>query len=149
MKRVFEIFDEFNKAKTKEERKKILLENNTSPYVLQIVLQGAFHPGIEWVFKEPVAYKPQHIPAGLSHSTLAMEKEKFYIFTKDSKRVNPTLSYERKRQIFMQILESLEAQEAEVLMNMVLKDLKVKHLTYDLVMETFPDLLPPKEETAK
>lgn len=147
MKRVFEILDEFKRAKTKEDRLKVLRENDGPGHVLKIVLQGAFHPYIQWVFKERVDYKPQDIPAGLSYSTLAVEKEKFYIFVDGSNRVNPTLSFERKRQLFIQLLESLEQQEAEVVMNMVLKDLKVKNLTYDLVDEAFPGLLPPKEET--
>jgi hypothetical protein len=44
--------------------------------------------------------------------------------------------------LLIQILEALEASEADVFMNMILKDLKVKGLTYKIVQEAFPDLLP-------
>ena len=63
------------------------------------------------------------------------------MFEKNNPRVDPNLSYERKEQILIQILEALEAQEAEVFMNMLLKKQKVKGLTQAIVKEAFPGLI--------
>ena len=47
----------------------------------------------------------------------------------------------RKTEILIQILESLEEDEADVFAAMLTKKLKVPHLTPALVNEAFPDLL--------
>jgi hypothetical protein len=44
--------------------------------------------------------------------------------------------------LLIQILESLEKNEADVYANMIKKDLKVPHLTAKLANEAFPGLLP-------
>ena len=57
-------------------------------------------------------------------------------------KVAPNLTLERKEQLLIQILESLEKNEAEVFANMIKKDLKIPHLTAKLANEAFPGLLP-------
>ena len=73
---------------------------------------------------------------------LKQELNRAYIFQANNPRVSPNLSEERKKQILIQILEVLEAKEADVFMNMLLKQCSVTGLTYDVVKEAFPDLLP-------
>ena len=48
------------------------------------------------------------------------------------------VSEERKEQILLQILESLEPREAEIILGVFQKDLGVKGLTPDLIREAFP-----------
>lgn len=143
-KAVYEIFEEFNKAPTKEEKKKVLLANDTEH--LKFVLQGTFHPEIQWVFKHEIPYNPctETLP-GITYQNIYDVMKKTYIWVEGSKKVNPTLRYQRKEILFIQTLEALEPKEAKVVMNMVLKDQKIKGLTYALVEETFPGLLPSKE----
>jgi len=145
MKLMHEVFEEFKSAKTREERRDVLRRNDTGDQTLRTVLQGTFHPAVQWVFKEPIEYNPSYVPVGMGYTSLAKEKEKFYIFVEGSRKVNPDLTFERKRIIALQILEALEAREAEIFMNMMMKDLKIPYLTPKLIEEAFPDLLPKEE----
>jgi hypothetical protein len=65
-----------------------------------------------------------------------------YIFMENHPRVSPNLSLDRKTQLLVQTLESLEPREAEVYTNIILKDQKVPYLTEALINDAFPDLLP-------
>jgi hypothetical protein len=78
----------------------------------------------------------------MSYSSIAQELSRAYLFERDNPRVAPTLSLKRKTEILIQILEVLEAKEAEVFMNMLLKKQNVKGLDYAIVKEAFSDLLP-------
>jgi hypothetical protein len=105
-------------------------------------LKGTFHPNVEFVIDQVPYYKPGDSPPGLSYSSIRQELGRTYIFEKNNPKVAPGLTKDRKIQILTQILEVLEAKEAEVFMNMILKKQKVKGLTYEIVKEAFPDLLP-------
>ena len=48
----------------------------------------------------------------------------------------------RRTELLIQLLESLEPREAEVVMGIFKKDQGVEGLTYDFVKEAFPDLIP-------
>jgi hypothetical protein len=138
-KNLYEVFEEFEKAPTREAKINVLRADNRQ--VLKNLLQGAFNPAIKYVFKEPLEYKRSDAPPGMGYSSLDMEFRRVYIFVEGSQKVDPNLSLERKKHILIQILESLEAKEAEIFMNMMLKDLKVKGLTPKIVEEAFPGLL--------
>ena len=138
MKQIHEIFNDFNAAKNIEQRRQVLLQNNTP--ILRNVLQGAFHPAIQFVVDRPVPYKTTNID-DFGYTSLNEAMDKVYIFTVGSKKVSPNLTKENKIKVLIQVLEALDKEEANVYMNMLLKDLKVKHLTFKLVDETFPGLL--------
>lgn len=140
MKNMYEIFDEVAKAKDKNEKILILRRNETM--TLRNVLQGTFHPAIEYNITKVPYYKPDQSPPGMGYSHMGAALDRVYLFVKGSKRADPNLTQERREQILIQILESLEAKEAEVFMNMILKKQKVSGLTADLVREAFPNLIP-------
>jgi hypothetical protein len=140
MKNMYEVFDDFVKAPDKES--KIAVLRNDRRQVLQNVLQGAFHPDIQYVIKEKVPYKASDSPPGMGYTSIEGEMKRIYLLVEGSKRVDPNLSLQRKKVILAQMLEAMEKREAEVFMNMILKDLKVKGLTYKVVQEAFPGLLP-------
>lgn len=140
MKNIYEIFDEFEKKTKKNEKIEILKQNQN--YALKNVLRGNFDPNVQFIFDKPVEYKPSDAPAGLGYTSIHQELGRVYLFEKNNPRTDRNLTLERKKQILTQILESLESREAEVFQAMVLKKLKVKGLTYDIVKEAFPDLLP-------
>jgi hypothetical protein len=48
----------------------------------------------------------------------------------------------KKEQMFIQVLESVTPEEADLLIQMKNKKLNVPGLTYKLVQDTFPDMLP-------
>jgi len=48
----------------------------------------------------------------------------------------------KRKQLLLQLIESLEPREAEVVIGILSKDLGVKGLNYKFVKEAFPQLLP-------
>lgn len=135
---VYEIFDEFEKAPTKQDKINIL-QNNKNNYALKNVLQGIFDPNIQFVFDKIPKYNISDAPTGLGYSNIHQEIGRVYLFQKDNPRVNPQLTQQRKEQLLIQILESLEAKEAEVFANMIMKKPPTKGLTKKIVQEVFPE----------
>jgi hypothetical protein len=137
-KNVYEIFDEFEKAKTKKDKIDVLRKN--ANYALRNVLQGTFNPNIQFIFDKIPTYKVSDAPVGLGYSTIHQELGRVYLFEKNSPKVSPQLTSKRKEEILIQVLESLEAREAEVYANMIMKKQKVKGLDKKIVKEAFPEL---------
>jgi hypothetical protein len=140
MKNMYEIFDEFESAKNKKEKKEVIEKNLSS--VLVKVLEYTFHPGYQWKIKElPDNYKiPDTLP-GISFANLSTELRKIYLF-QEGHPTAESLSKQRQNELLLQLLESLEFREAEVVMGIFRKDLGVKGLTYSFVKECFPQMLP-------
>lgn len=140
MKRIFEVLDEVSKAKTKQAKIDIL--RNNASYALRTVLEGTYDPVVKFVFDKIPEYKKEvNVPAGMGYTSLDVELARFYLFVEGNPRVDPNLSLERKTHILIQMLEALEPREAEVLANMLMKNLHVKGLNADLVEEAFPGLI--------
>lgn len=139
MKNMYEVFEDYKKAPNRTASINVLRWDNRQ--VLKNVLQGAFHPGIQYVIKEAPPYKKSDSPPGMGYTSIEKEMDRIYIFVEGGRRVDPNLSLQRKNVILAQMLEAMEAKEAEVFMNMILKDLKVPGLTAQEVEEAFPGLL--------
>lgn len=140
MKNLYEVFDEFQAAANREEKLEVLRRNNS--YALQCVLRGTFHPNIRYVVDEIPKYRKSDSPPGMGYSSIALELDRIYILEENHPKTSPNLTLERKKVILSQMLEALEAREAEILGGMIIKRLPVKGLTYKLVQEAFPGLLP-------
>ena len=85
-----------------------------------------------------VPFKPNESPLGTDHSSLRREFKHFYNFVKGG---NDTLPSIRRETIFIQILEGLHPDEAEVLCLVKDKQLQTKYkITKDLVSEAYPDI---------
>ena len=70
-----------------------------------------------------------------------MELRKLYLFRRGdntAERLDPR----KQNELLIQLLESLEPREAEVIIGIFKKDQGVKGLTYDFVKEAFPKMLP-------
>ena len=140
MKNIYEIFDEFEIAPSKKE-KLLVIEKNLSKTLLQ-VLELAFHPDYQWLINEmPNEYKIPDTFPGISRCQLSTEIRKLYLFKKGDATAEK-LSDEKRKQLLLQLIESLEPREAEVVIGILSKDLGVKGLTYKFVKEAFPQLLP-------
>lgn len=139
-KNLYEVFDQFKAQTTREDKINVLRNNNT--YALQCVLRGAFHPNIRYVIDEIPDYRKSDSPAGMGYSSIAQELDRMYLLEQGHPRTSPQLTLERKKVILAQMLEVLEEREADILAGMVMKRLPVEGLTYKLVQETFPGLLP-------
>jgi len=130
-----EILTKVNNAKDKPKKIAVLREND-SPH-LRMILKGAFDPKIEWDLpKGTPPFIPNEVPIGTEHSMLRSESKKLWHFIKgadvDTKRIN-------KEKMFLQILEGLHIDEANVLLNTKDKVLnkKYKGLTESVVKVAF------------
>lgn len=141
MKNMYEIFDEFEAATNKQERMDVIGKNLSKTLV--DVLTLAFHPDYDWLIKEmPENYViPSDILPGISPQQLSTQIRKLYLFRKGDSGAEK-LSEEKRNQLLIQLLESIEPREAEVVIGILRKDLGVKGLTYKFVKEAFPNLLP-------
>jgi hypothetical protein len=137
---LYEILDAFELAETKDAKKQVLLNNNNK--LLQQVLQLTFDPKYEFYFKKmPTEYiKPDTIP-GIRFAGLETELRRLYLFQKGNETADK-LSEQKRKELFLQIAEALEPREAEILINIMKKDLGVKGLTAKFVKDTFPGLIP-------
>ena len=132
------IFEDIAKAKSITERKKILLEHGSNP--LKELLKYAFHPDIKFLLPEGAPpFKTVGSPNEHNPTYLYNNIRKFYLFVEGGHEGLTTL---RREQLFIQLLEELHPKEAEVVIQVKDKKLKYRGLTYKLVKETFPDLIP-------
>ena len=140
MKNLYEVFDEFEMASSKKD-KMAVIEKNLSKTLVQ-VFELAYHPDYQWLITEmPVEYKiPDTLP-GISRCQLSTEIRKLYLFRKGDPSAEK-LTDQKRKQLLLQLIESLEPREAEVVIGILSKDLGVKGLTYKFIKEAFPKLLP-------
>jgi hypothetical protein len=141
MKNIYEVFDEFEEAKNKKERMDVI-GRNLSPTLVKI-LELAYHPQYQWKVKElPENYKiPNDILPGITFDNLNSQLRRLYLF-RVGDRTAESLNEKRRTEILIQMLESIEPREAEVILGIFQKDLGVKGLDYKFVKEAFPNLLP-------
>jgi hypothetical protein len=137
---VYEVFDEFKTAKTKQERIDVLRKNKN--FAVMSVLQGAFSPNVKFTIEKIPEYKSENVPPGMSYNHINDALSKVYLFVEGHPRCPPALTEKRKIELLIQLLESLEPKEAEVFVSMIKKDLKISYLTPTLINEAFPGLLP-------
>jgi len=140
MKNIYEIFDEFELASNKKEKEWVIQRNLSQTLVK--VLEYTFHPGYRWKVKElPHTYKRSDAPPGLSYGKLGTELRKVYLF-QEGHPTAEALNENRRNELLIQMLESLEFREAEVVMGIFKKDQGVDGLTYEFVKRCFPQMLP-------
>ena len=132
-----EVLQKVSNAKTKAEKKKLLLQYNTN--ALRAILIANFDDSI--VSELPpgdVPYTPNDAPEGTEHSVLEKEYRKLYLFFRGG---STTLKQSRREELFIQMLEGLTAGEAEVLT--LVKDKKLGKrwkITKAVVSEAFPSI---------
>ena len=133
-----EIFEEFDKATTKQERIGVLRKYDHPRF--RMFLTAAFHPEVKFDVEIP-PYRPAPEPAGLNFTYLDSEMAKIYRFLKNHPERPEGLTPDKARQLLLVVLESLHKDEADLLTRLIRKNLGVKHLTAKLVDEAFPGLL--------
>jgi len=134
-----EIFEEFQESKTKQERINILRRYDHPRF--REFLFYALSKKIKFDIDVP-NYRPAPEPAGLNFTYLDLETEKLYRFITDHPKKPPGLTKEKQKQLLMVVLESLHADEAELLSRVMNRKFEVPFLTQALVNEVFPNLMP-------
>lgn len=133
-----EIFNEFEEAKTRQEKIDVLRKHSDHWFVT--FLNYAFNPNIKFDFDTIPNYKPAVEPEGLTWSTLHLEMRKLYLFIPGHIKYKSKLPARKHTNVLLEILQSVHAKEAKLLEQVFQKKLKVKGLTDKLVKEAFPEL---------
>jgi hypothetical protein len=134
---ISEVLRKANNAKTKEEKKKILLENNTQ--VLRSLFIWNFDETVVSMLPEgEVPYTPNPAPEGTDHLLLENEGKKMFHFVKGGSGITQS----KREQIFLGMIENLHPDEAEVLCLVKDKKLQKKYtrISKALIEETFPQI---------
>lgn len=111
---------------------------------LRTILKYTFDPEIKFLLpKGPAPYKPTD--ALDQEGRLYSEIRRLYLFVEGG---NPNLSNLRREALFIQLLESIDPLDAELLVYVKDKKLPFKGITEKIVRKAFPDLLSqlPQEE---
>lgn len=139
IKNIYEILEEFETVSTRQDRKKILENNNL--YHFKELLRYTFNPNIQFYTesKFPEDYnKPDTFP-GIRLAGIESEIRRTYLFIKGDPTAD-SLTEQKRHILLLQLLESFEPKEAIIFFNMLKKDLKIKGLTESIVQEVYPEL---------
>ena len=132
-----EVLAKVSKQRTKAKKIQVLKENESLH--LKSVLIWNFDDSVVSVLPEgPVPFDKNEAPAGTEHTYLAHEHKILYNFIKGG---NDFLKPVKREQLFLQLLEGLHEDEAEVICLMKDKKLTDKYkVTKSVVTEAFPDI---------
>ena len=130
-----EILDKVSKIKSKKEKVTFLRKYQTD--ALRMICKASFDPNIVWELPEgDVPYIQNDAPEGTEHTLLAHESRKLYHFIRGG---NPSLTQNKREMMFVQMLEGLHKDEADLLCAAKDKILhqKYKGLSDNVVKEAF------------
>jgi len=130
-----EILTKVNNAKDKPAKIAVLRKHDSVP--LRQVLKGAFDPSIEWDLPEGTPpFKRNDAPAGTEHTTLHQEARRLWHFVKGA---DENLKKAKKEMMFIQLLEGLQEDDADLMIAVKEKSLnkRYKGLTDAVVKEAF------------
>ena len=135
---ISEVLQKVSNAKTKAEKIKLLQDHNSD--ALRTILIINFDESVVSMLPEgSVPYKPNEAPKGTEHTLLEKEHRLLFNFFKGG---NDSLSQTRREMVFIQMLEGLHADEAEVIVLVKDKKLtdKYKRITFNVIQEAFPNI---------
>jgi hypothetical protein len=133
-----EILDLVHDQETNEDKVKIL-QQYTNDALKTLLIWNFDESIISLLPTGEVPYQPNESPLGVDHSSLRRDYKNLYNFVKGG---NDSLSKIRRETIFIQILESLHPNEAEVLILVKDKNLEDKYdISFDVVKQAYPDIV--------
>ena len=141
-----EICTKVNNAKDKPKKIAVLRKYRTPQF--EMFLKSALDPNIEWMVPEgDVPFIPNEAPDGTEHTRLSNEMRNCHNYVKMNRDYlnmptvigNPSLNTARREMMFIQLLEGLHHDEANLLVVAKDKNLskKYKGLTSSAVQEAF------------
>ena len=132
---IAEILKMVSEQKTTEDKVRKLQELNTP--VLQQILRYALDPSIKWKLPEgEPPYNPS--PYDDTQSMLYQEARRMYLFIEGG---NDNLTPLRREQLFISLLESLDKEDAKLIVAAKDKKIPYKGITIKLVNTAFPGLI--------
>jgi len=130
-----EILTKVNNAKDKPAKIAVLKKHDSVP--LRQVLKGAFDPNIIWDLPEGTPpFNRNDAPAGTEHTSLHTEARRLWHFVKGA---DDNLKQAKKEMMFIQLLEGLQEDDADLMIAVKEKSLnkRYKGLTDAVVKEAF------------
>lgn len=132
---IAEILKKVSESKTKEEKIEVFRKND-SPTIRHI-LKLALDPNIKWALPEgDPPYKPCQFLD--QHSMLYQEARRLYLFIEGG---NDNLKPIKRESLFITLLESVDPEDAKVLLAAKSKKLPHKGITVNLINEAYPGLI--------
>ena len=134
---ISEVLQKVHSAKTKAEKVKLLQNNNTN--ALRALLIANFDESIVSLLPEgTVPYEKNDAPVGTEHTVLEQEYRKLYLFFKGG---SSSLKQSQRENLFIQMLEGLQEEEAELLILVKDKALNKRYrITRACVETAFPKI---------
>ena len=132
---IAEVLKMVSEQKTKEEKINVFRKNDST--ALRTVLKYALDPAIKWALPPGAPpYKPA--PYLDQQSMLYQEAKRLYLFVEGG---NPNLTPLKRESLFIGLIESIDPEDAKVLLSAKDKKLPVKGITAAIVNEAFPGLI--------
>ena len=136
---ISEILRKVSNAKTKKEKVDLLRKHNSTA-LRQLLIINFDESVVSVLPKGDVPYTPNDAPVGTDHTKLESGYRGLYRFFKGGADKLPIL---KKETMFVQLLEGLAAEEAELLV--LVKDGKLndkyKRITKAVISEAFPNIV--------
>ena len=134
---ITEILQKVSSAKTKAEKVDLLQEYNNNG--LRAVLIINFDESLKFLLPEgDVPFTANDAPAGTDHTRIDHEYRGLYRYFKGG---DSSIKSMKREQLFVQLLEGLYKDEAEMLVLACNKDLQAKYrVTKAVVQEAFPSI---------
>ena len=135
---ISEILYEVSKIKDFETRKNALRTAKDNTVLLQ-VLNAVFNPNVKFLLPEGTPpYKPAEKSLDLQTSFYREAKKMYYFID----GLAPKIPQLKRETMFVQMLEVLDPEDAKLVIAMKDKVMPYSGITYDLVYQTFPGMLP-------
>jgi hypothetical protein len=134
---ISEVLQKVSNAKTKAEKIKLLNEHNSA--ALRAILIANYDESVISMLPEgDVPFEANDAPKGTEHTVLEKEYRKLYLFFKGG---SSSLKQSQRENLFIQMLEGLHEEEAQLLILVKDKALGKKYkLTRACVEEAFPQI---------
>ena len=135
---IHEILDLVEEQRSKAKKVEILKEYETP--ALKSIFIWNFDPSVVSLIPEgEVPYNKNDVPVGTDHTSLRREYKQMYHFVKGG---NDQLSSLRRESMFIQMLEGLHPEEADILCLVKDGQLNKKYkLTREIVETAYPDII--------
>jgi len=135
---ISEVLQKAHNAKTKQEKITILREHNSQTLRSLFIINFDETVVPRVPLGEDVPYRVNDAPKGTEHTLLEKEGAKLYYFFKGGAN---NLTQPKIESMFIQLLEGLHADEAEVLIKCINKTLHKKYrITLPVIKEAFPQI---------
>ena len=139
-----EMVKEVQEVRAPNAKKKMLREYGQAEPALVDLLKYAFHPGIKFLLPET---NPPYTPTDKNmdiQGQMFAEIKRMYIFCEGG---IPTLKQARREQLFIGLLESVDPDDAELLLS--IKNRKISGITEEMFRECFPGVLPDTTDSVQ